>query len=138
MSHDAPQLRATLLLISSIVLSACGQIFMKLGMLDLHEISPPNGDSYLSGILSIIPALTWIGIGIGSYGISLLAWLGVLARYELSFAYPMLSMSYVLVYLVAVTWHRLGETTSPLKTVGILLIIIGVILITYTRPKKQV
>jgi len=137
MTHDVTQLRAMLLLISSIVLSACGQIFMKLGMLELHEIASPIGDSQLSGILSIIPALTWIGIGIGSYGISLLAWLGVLARYELSFAYPMLSISYVLVYLVAITWPRLGETTSPLKTAGILLIIAGVILITYTRPKKQ-
>lgn len=137
MIHDTPQLRATLLLIASIVLSACGQIFMKLGMLGLHDIAYPNGPPYLNYIFSIIPALTWIGIGIGSYGISLLAWLGVLARFELSFAYPMLSMSYVLVYMVAVTWPRLGETTSPLKTIGILLIIIGVILITHTRPKTQ-
>ena len=137
MSHNTPQFRATLLLISSIILSASGQIFMKLGMLDLHEIAYPNGADNLSDILSIMPALTWIGIGIGSYGISLLAWLGVLARFELSFAYPMLSISYALVYMVAVTWPRLGETTSPLKTAGILFIIIGVILITHTRPNNR-
>ena len=62
-----------------------------------------------------------------------MSWLAVLARYPLSFAYPMLSLSYVLVYVGATHWPLLGEAPSPLRTLGTLLILTGVGLVTRTK-----
>ena len=41
----------------------------------------------------------------------------------------MLSVSYVLVYVVAANWSLLNENVSWVRTLGILLVILGVILI---------
>lgn len=55
-----------------------------------------------------------------------------LAQYELSMAYPMLSTSYALVYIGAATWPRLNETISMTRTIGIILIFLGVLIVART------
>jgi undecaprenyl phosphate-alpha-L-ara4N flippase subunit ArnF len=119
----------------SIVLSAGAQLLMKAGMLALNSLD-------LNTILTALPVLSmpvlqvlaWILSGLTLYAISMLAWMAVLSRYQLSFAYPLLSLSYVLVYVAAVLWPRLHETVSMPKTIGVVLILAGVYLVTRTRP----
>ena len=132
------------LILSSIVLSAAGQLCMKAGMQALHHA---GGADLLSSFGAASPlvlreSVLWTAAGLASYGLSLVAWLAVLARYPLSFAYPLLSLSYVLVYLGATHWARLMEPATPLRTAGTLLILAGVALISLTqrpaaRSKKQ-
>ena len=126
---------AMLWVVASVVLSACAQLFMKAGMLDLHGL----GADFAGPGLELLPAVAWVLGGLGCYALSMMFWLAALTRYELSMAYPLLSLSYVLVYLGAVWWPRLGETVSYAKTAGIVLIVLGVVLV--TRPagsEKQV
>jgi len=104
---------------ASIVLSAIAQLFMKAGVLELH-----------GEWLGWVSSLVWVLAGLFSYGVSMIFWLAALARYELSVAYPMLSLSYVLVYIGAVIWPKLGESVSSMKTFGILLIMLGLVLVT--------
>jgi undecaprenyl phosphate-alpha-L-ara4N flippase subunit ArnF len=119
------------LLATSIVLSATGQLGMKVGMVELHAgvpiLAPHNG---LLGLLS--EPLLWTAGGLLAYGLSLIAWLGVLVRYPLSYAYPFLSLSYVLVYVAATQWSRLAEMATPLRSAGTLLILVGVCLVSLT------
>ena len=63
------------------------------------------------------------------YGLALLAWLHVLARLPLSVAYPILSVSYVLVYAGAVASPLLAETLTPLRVAGVLLVALGAALV---------
>ncbi len=70
-----------------------------------------------------------LGLGLTTYAMSVLAWIVALKKYQLSRAYPFLSLGYVLVYLIAVIWPGLDETLSWGKTAGIVLILAGVTLI---------
>ena len=122
---------AMLWVVASVVLSACAQLLMKAGMLDLHGLGADFAYIADPGP-ELLPAVVWVLGGLGCYALSMMFWLAALTRYELSMAYPLLSLSYVLVYLGAVWWPRLGETVSFAKTVGIVLIVLGVVLVTRT------
>ena len=65
--------------------------------------------------------------GVGAYAASSIFWLVLLSRVELSYAYPALSMGYVLITLVSVFF--LGEQVSALRWAGVLVISLGVFLI---------
>ena len=105
-------------------------------MLKLGTNSMPPG---LDGIMNAPgSAILLIILGLAAYGISMLLWMMALANYELSFAYPMLSISYILVYLGAVLLPQLNETVSVAKTIGIILIVIGVIFVTRSKSGKVV
>ena len=131
MNNNHERWQSLLFIVGSIVLSASAQLLMKAGMLELDEIGFKQA---LSDAFPIMPLLlltfAWVAVGLLLYSISLLFWLAALARYELSLAYPLLSLSYVLVYFGAVMWPRLNETVSFSKTLGILLILAGVFMVT--------
>lgn len=74
--------------------------------------------------------------GLCFYVVSMLSWFVVLSRVELSFAYPMLGLNYVLILLFS--WLVLGEHVTLVRTVGVGLIFLGVILISQSaRIQKQ-
>jgi undecaprenyl phosphate-alpha-L-ara4N flippase subunit ArnF len=124
-----------LLVAISIICGACGQLFMKVGMKTLGSLAalfPAFG----TGDLSAVPWLgvLWLLAGIACYGIAMVVWIYVLGHFELSVAYPLLSMGYILVYLGAVLWPQIGESFTLTKTGGILLIMLGVALV--AAPSK--
>jgi undecaprenyl phosphate-alpha-L-ara4N flippase subunit ArnF len=120
-------------LVASIVLSAGGQLAMKVGMRELHAVGELAGGDWST----LGPAVTWTVLGLASYAVSMLAWLLVLARYPLSYAYPLLGLSYVLVYAVATQWSALAESASPLRTLGTLVVVAGVVLVSSTRAERS-
>jgi undecaprenyl phosphate-alpha-L-ara4N flippase subunit ArnF len=128
-----PPLYAIIAAVLSIVLAACGQLFMKAGMLEVGSLSallsrtqPPP----MSGV-------AWVIAGVFAYGTAIIAWLPLLARIPLSIAYPLVSLSYVLVYIGAVAWPRLGEEVSLGRSLGILLIVAGVALTSANGSRLQ-
>jgi len=116
---------------ASVLLTSCAQIFMKLGMIDLQQSLAVNSISELSNQV-IITVSAWVFAGLVFYAISLFSWMLALRAYQLSFAYPLLSLSYVLVYIMAMFVPGITENFSVIKSAGILLIIFGVILISST------
>lgn len=68
----------------------------------------------------------WLLTGIGALGLGMALWLVVLQFVPLSIAYPMLSLNFVLVTLVARFWF--GEQVSYRAWMGIFCIMSGVIL----------
>lgn len=114
---------------ASIVLSALGQLGMKAGMQNL-KLARAGGEIAWSLASSppLRDALLFTAAGLAAYGLSLLAWLAALVRYRLSYAYPLLALSYVLVYIGATRWPELAEAATPQRTVGTLLILAGVVL----------
>lgn len=118
-----------LLVAASVVLSAIGQLCMKVGMLGLAAAGVAAGSSIAIGELLVSPPVLWTVAGLAAYASSMLVWLGVLTRLALSHAYPLLSISYVLVYVGATHWQRLAETATPARTAGTVLIALGVALV---------
>ena len=129
---------AVLLLGLSVVLSACAQLFMKVSMiqLQLHD-----EDNFISSLFFIIfenkAVLIWLIAGLACYALSMLSWIFALTKYELSFAYPFLGITYVLVYIGAVYWDQIGEQLTWLRTAGIVLILVGVVFVNYKNSNQD-
>ena len=109
-----------LLAFFSIALSAAAQLLMKIGMSGI-------GSSALTGAPSLIAAIgnPYVAGGFAAYGIGAILWLQVLSRADLSMAYPLVSIGFVLV--AGLSWLVLGEPLSIGRVVGTVLIIAGVV-----------
>lgn len=111
-------------IMAAVILVVVGQTLAKLGMQSLGNIDTSRGLAafYLKVFLN-----PYIITGTVLYGSAVFFWLYVLSKAELSFAYPFLALTYVLVILAA--WLILGESIPILRWVGLLVICIGVFLV---------
>jgi len=118
--------RATGYLGVAVIAGALGQLLMKVGV----SLAPPL--AALSFTLEAVPVLAviWVSAGIACYGLAVCVWVEVLKVYPLSIAYPVLSLGYIIVYIVSISY--LGESGSLQKSCGIGLIILGVALVAHT------
>ena len=66
----------------------------------------------------------FVVIGLALYGLAAILWFDILSRAELSYVYPMLSISYVLVVLAS--GLLLDEQLSPTRWLGVAVICMGV------------
>ncbi|MCL6327163.1 4-amino-4-deoxy-L-arabinose-phosphoundecaprenol flippase subunit ArnF [Pectobacterium polaris] len=113
--------------LGSIVLASTAQVLMKSGMLALPSISIAHWPS-LSSLLAGWPAVAVL-FGMLCYGLSMVCWFMVLRYLPLSRAYPLISLSYAVVYLAAVFMPWLNEPMSLRKNLGVLIILLGVWLV---------
>src|SRR3990172_13276200 len=113
------------LIFSGVLLNAFAQVLLKKGMLGIgyFEIQFQN----LFPMIKKVAANSYILFGLGSYVVSVTIWLLVLARVEVSYAYPFLSVGYVIVTLMG--YFLFQESLSWMRVVGISVIILGVILL---------
>ncbi|AFR04363.1 4-amino-4-deoxy-L-arabinose-phospho-UDP flippase [Pectobacterium brasiliense] len=113
--------------LGSIALASTAQVLMKSGMLALPSISFAHWPS-LSTLLAGWPAVAVL-FGMLCYGLSMVCWFMVLRYLPLSRAYPLISLSYAVVYLAAVFLPWLNEPMSLRKNLGVLIILLGVWLV---------
>ena len=66
----------------------------------------------------------WLWLGLLCYAVSVVVWLLALSRVDVSLAYPMLSVGYIVNAVAA--WQLFGEPMNIGKVVGIGIIIVGV------------
>ncbi|MCG8709824.1 4-amino-4-deoxy-L-arabinose-phospho-UDP flippase [Brenneria sp. 4F2] len=72
------------------------------------------------------PLLVLFG-GLTAYALSMLCWLLALRRLPLSRAYPVLSLSYVLVWISAILLPAFAEPFHPGAMAGVALILLGLL-----------
>jgi drug/metabolite transporter (DMT)-like permease len=116
-----------ILLIVGILVGACGQFGMKLGVDDL------GGLDHFASIGALIAAMVtspYIIAGMFCVGLSMLMWLTVISKLELSFACPFVSISYIAILIFS--WLVLNENISAIRVGGVGLIMFGVVLISRT------
>ena len=65
--------------------------------------------------------------GLLCYVLSVLAWIVALTRVDVSIAYPMLSLGYVIVTIAA--WFLFNEPISAVKILALSIIIFGIVLL---------
>jgi multidrug transporter EmrE-like cation transporter len=66
-------------------------------------------------------------VGLACYVVSVVVWVVALSRVQVSIAYPMLSIGYVVNAIAA--WYLLGEAVTPMRLVGIGIIVLGVFIV---------
>ncbi len=113
------------LILAGVLLNTAAQILIKQGMLVIGHF-----DFVLSNILPIGGKLAlnpYIVGGMFCYAVSIVFWFMVLSRVAVSYAYPMLSIGYI----VAAVSGRLffGEPLTLSRMSGIVVICLGVYLI---------
>lgn len=120
---------------ASVLLVTLAQLLMKGGMAQIPLLA--FSDVSFSLISRYWLALLVVGCGIFGYALSMLCWFFALRTLPLNRAYPLLSVSYALVYLAAVLLPWFNESATWLKTLGTLFILFGVWLINSNGGEKR-
>jgi drug/metabolite transporter (DMT)-like permease len=113
------------LILLDVALNVVGQLSLKFGMSKMgnFSISLPS----LASVFARAAVNPFIILGVFCYGLGFMVWLVVLAKAEVSYAYPMISLGYVFTALLA--WQLLGEHVTAVRIVGILITVLGVVII---------
>lgn len=110
---------------SGILLNAVAQLLLKAGTNAVGAIHL-TADNWLPTGIRLFTQLPILG-GLTCYVISVVVWIIGLSRVDVSIAYPMLSLGYIINALGA--WALLGESLSGQKLLAIAVILIGVALL---------
>ena len=113
------------LVLAGVLLNAAAQLLLKAGInqIGVFAFTPENvlpiglrlaGEPFVLG-------------GLACYVVSVLIWIMALSRVEVSIAYPMLSIGYVV--NAAAAWYLFGEAMTAQRMVGIATIIVGVFIV---------
>ncbi|MEM8512400.1 multidrug transporter EmrE-like cation transporter [Massilia sp. MP_M2] len=119
-------LSTLILIFSSVLISALAQIALKQGM-----SSSTVAVALEQGSTSAITAIAtnpYVISGLSLYAVGAVLWLFVLARVEVSIAYPFVAFGFIVTMALAIV--LLGEPLQPLRVVGTLLVMAGAVLIT--------
>lgn len=114
-----------ILILSSVVLNSIAQILIRKGMLKVGGVTFSSLLD-LTNILSILQNI-WLWLAMLSYVLSIVLWMMVLSKVQVSFAYPFLSIGYIVAAVIGFLW--LGETFDLYKIAGIAVICFGIIIL---------
>lgn len=113
------------LILLGVLLNTAAQLMLKAGMGQIghFEFSAANILPIGVKVMGNMPIIS----GLAMYVLSVMVWLLVLSRVQVSFAYPMLSIGYVVNAIAA--YYIFGEPLTSARLLGIFIIIAGVYLV---------
>lgn len=111
-----------LLILTGVLLNAAAQLLLKAGTNAVGAFAFSRDNILPVGwqIATQPPVIA----GLACYAVSVVVWIMALSRVEVSVAYPMLSIGYVVNAFAA--WYLFGEQISLTKLAGIGIIVLGV------------
>ncbi len=115
-----------LLILFSISIAVAGQILLKIGINRIGIVNFSNLDALKQLFFGVIKSPLVIS-GLFLYVISAAIWLVVLSAVDLSFAYPFIGLTYVMVLILS--RFILKEDVNLIRWAGALIITIGVVVI---------
>ena len=107
-----------------VFLNAAAQLLLKAGA---TAAGPIQSWATLRGVAAALATHPAILGGLACYVVSVVVWIVALSRVDVSVAYPLLSIGYVVNALLAM-W-LFGEAVSPQRWLGIAVILVGVTLV---------
>lgn len=121
-------------LIFAVTGGALGQLLMKAGLQGLHT---DTFDNFLQSVAASTTSSLILVCGLSLYVAAVPAWIIALKRFELSYAYPLLSLGYLIVYIGAFYWPGMEESINWQKTFGLSLIVVGVAITAQTSTPAE-
>ncbi|MEI7613466.1 MAG: EamA family transporter [Betaproteobacteria bacterium] len=113
------------LVLFGVLLNAAAQLLLKAGVRQIGHFDFSLANAWPVGT-SLATNIPIIG-GLSCYVISVVVWILALSRVEVSIAYPMLSIGYIV--NAGLAWYIFDEAVGPQRLLGIGVIIIGVIIV---------
>ena len=114
-------------IISSVLLNALAQILLKAGMKQFGNIELKNNIINTSVSIVLNP---YIITGFISYGVSIILWLWVLSKVDVSLAYPFQALGYIVVTILA--WLIFQEDITLTRIIALMFISIGLIILAFS------
>ena len=114
-----------MLVLAGVLLNAAAQLLLKAGTNGIGAFAFSADNLVPVGIK--VASNPFILGGLGCYAVSVVVWIMALSRVEVSLAYPMLSIGYVVNAVAA--WYLFGEALSAQRMIGIGTIVVGVFLV---------
>ncbi len=113
------------LILFGVLLNALAQLLLKAGVRQMghFDFTFANAWPVTTTLATNFPVIG----GLSCYVVSVVVWILALSRVEVSMAYPMLSIGYVL--NAGLAWYLFDEAVGPQRLLGIGVIIIGVIMV---------
>lgn len=126
--YRANDMQVFSLILLGVLLNSSAQLLLKAGMSQIgyFEFSLANALPIAYKVMLNLPIVG----GITLYVVSVVVWLLVLSRVEVSFAYPMISLGYVINAIAA--YYLFGEPLTSMRMLGIFIIISGVYLVAHS------
>jgi multidrug transporter EmrE-like cation transporter len=113
------------LVLTGVMLNAAAQLLLKAGSRAITDVSFSLANTWtLAARMALNPPI--LG-GLALYVISVVFWILALSRVDVSVAYPMLSIGYIVSALAG--WLLFAEAVSAARVAGIVVIIAGVWLV---------
>lgn len=119
-------LSSMMLILLSISIAVTGQLLLKIGI-DRIGVNGVGSMKALFSLFSGIIRSPMVLTGLFLYFISAVIWLVILSTVDLSFAYPFIGLSYVIVLVLSK--FILKEEVNPIRWAGAFIITVGVVII---------
>jgi drug/metabolite transporter (DMT)-like permease len=116
-------------IMTGVLLNAAAQVLLKAGTNALGGAIHLTAENWFATGIKVISQLPILA-GLACYAISLVVWIIGLSRTDVTIAYPMLSLGYVVSAVGA--WMFLGEVISVQRLMAIGVIMVGVALLART------
>jgi multidrug transporter EmrE-like cation transporter len=113
------------LVLTGVLLNAAAQLLLKAGTNAIGHFEYSAANVVPIG-LKVAQQPHILG-GLACYAVSVVVWILALSRVEVSIAYPMLSLGYVV--NAAAAYFLFGEDVNAMRMAGIFVIIVGVVLV---------
>ncbi|MCP3867407.1 MAG: EamA family transporter [Gammaproteobacteria bacterium] len=113
------------LILVGVLLNAAAQLALKASVKGMGAIDLSLVDS--GSVALRLMSEPWLWVGLFCYGISVIIWILALSRVDVSIAYPMLSIGYVVNAFAA--WALFGEVMTLARLSGMGIIILGVFIL---------
>jgi multidrug transporter EmrE-like cation transporter len=112
-----------LYILGTVLFTVYGQLVLKWQVRSVGALPADVGG--IARYMGRLLANPWIVSSFGAGFLAFLCWAAAMTKFELSYAYPFMSASFVLVMVMsALVFH---ETVTPAKVVGLAFIVIGII-----------
>lgn len=117
----------------TVLTNAAAQIMLKYGMTGIGDFSTLHGNPIIKMLQIVFTPFVFLGLC--TFVISMASHLYVLSKVELSYAYPFLSLAYVVVAVYA--FFIFHEDLNAMRVLGIALICVGTVFIAQGGTKHD-
>lgn len=121
LGQNVETLKSLGLILIAVLIAVSGQLCLKFGVNSLDK----------QNFIFAVATSPYIIGGLMLYATGAMVWIIVLSRVDLSFAYPMLGLTYVGVLLVSAV--ILKEHVSPIRWLGTVIILSGAMLVARSK-----
>ena len=115
-----------LLALMSILMSVAAQFSLKAGVTELRAGLLTGAPGILQSFIAFA-SNRFLILGFMLYGLGAIVWLSVLAKWDVSKAYPIVGLGFL---MSAAVGFAMGEPVTLLRLFGVLLIVTGVLVVT--------